>query len=378
MTSYLFVTWDGGGNVPPALGIAAELQRRGNRVRVLGHTQQRSTVETAGLAFEAYQNHRAWSAAAPASTAGWAWKYLRLFTDRHAITEVPESLRREPADVAVVDCMMLGAILGTRPLGLRQVILTHTLPEYLRQGVDRGPIGLAARVRGLSPQRLWRGADLNLVATLSGFTSAESLPPNARVTGPVWPAGSAAPTPGTGDEAAVLVSLSSIYYTGQIKALRAIMEAVADLPLRVILTTGHGVSPGDLPVPANVEIHDYLPHSEILPQVRLVVGHGGHSTTMQALAHDLPLVIMPMSPLADQPLVARAVARHGAAMTVKKSASPKAIRSAIEKVLADESYRAAAQRLGAQIRAVDGAVVAADLLDGVQRAPRVGNEPGLL
>ena len=29
MASILFVTWDGGGNLPPALGIAAELRDRG-------------------------------------------------------------------------------------------------------------------------------------------------------------------------------------------------------------------------------------------------------------------------------------------------------------------------------------------------------------
>ena len=30
MPNIVFVTWDGGGNLPPAIGIAAELQRRGD------------------------------------------------------------------------------------------------------------------------------------------------------------------------------------------------------------------------------------------------------------------------------------------------------------------------------------------------------------
>jgi len=30
MAEILFVTWDGGGNVPPAVGIARELVRRGH------------------------------------------------------------------------------------------------------------------------------------------------------------------------------------------------------------------------------------------------------------------------------------------------------------------------------------------------------------
>ncbi|GAA2367778.1 glycosyl transferase [Catellatospora methionotrophica] len=364
MTSYLFVTWDGGGNVPPALGIAAELQRRGNRVRVLGHAQQQAAVQAAGLPFEPYRHATRWSASAPASTPAWAWKYLRLCTDRRGITEVRESLRREPAEVAVVDCMMLGAIHGAQLADVHQVTLTHTLPEYLDRGLDRGPIGKAGRLLGLSPRRLWGGAQLELVATLAELAPGTRLAANARYTGPVWTAVPPVPVPpAAGGTPAILVSLSSIYYVGQTRTLRSIVEAVADLPVRVVLTTGHGVRPADLTAPANVEVHQYLPHSQVLPHVQLVVGHGGHATTMQALAHDLPLVLMPMSPLADQPLVARAVAEQGAGLVVSRSAPPAVIRAAIERLLADGPHRAAAARLGAQIRAVDGAVTAADLLE---------------
>jgi hypothetical protein len=40
MAELVFVTWDGGGNVPPALGLAGELVRRGHHVRFLGHQRQ--------------------------------------------------------------------------------------------------------------------------------------------------------------------------------------------------------------------------------------------------------------------------------------------------------------------------------------------------
>jgi aromatic-L-amino-acid decarboxylase len=44
MARILVVTWDGGGNVPPMLGVASELLRRGHQVRVLGNPQQREAV----------------------------------------------------------------------------------------------------------------------------------------------------------------------------------------------------------------------------------------------------------------------------------------------------------------------------------------------
>ena len=48
MADILFVTWDGGGNVPPALGIAAELAGRGHRTRFLGHASQEADLRAAG------------------------------------------------------------------------------------------------------------------------------------------------------------------------------------------------------------------------------------------------------------------------------------------------------------------------------------------
>ena len=41
MAEIVVVTWDGGGNVPPALAIARELAARGHGIRVLGHRTQR-------------------------------------------------------------------------------------------------------------------------------------------------------------------------------------------------------------------------------------------------------------------------------------------------------------------------------------------------
>ena len=45
----LFVTVDGGGNLPPALGIAREIVRRGGSARFLGHEPQRLLIERAGF-----------------------------------------------------------------------------------------------------------------------------------------------------------------------------------------------------------------------------------------------------------------------------------------------------------------------------------------
>jgi hypothetical protein len=82
VVSILVVTWDGGGNVPPMLGIVGELRSRGHRVRVLGHPQQRDTATAAGLEFLAYRHARPWSPLGAATGLRFLLRFLFLvFTD---------------------------------------------------------------------------------------------------------------------------------------------------------------------------------------------------------------------------------------------------------------------------------------------------------
>jgi UDP:flavonoid glycosyltransferase YjiC (YdhE family) len=99
-----------------------------------------------------------------------------------------------------------------------------------------------------------------------------------------------------------------------------------------------------------------------------VIGHGGHSTTARALAHGLPLVIMPMHPMLDQPMVGKAVEAAGAGVSIKRTSSPAEIRAALDSVLSGP-HRAAASEIGARWRGSDGAVVAADRILALRSEP---------
>ena len=176
--------------------------------------------------------------------------------------------------------------------------------------------------------------------------------------GPVSPVASAAALP-TDADPMVLVSLSTYRFSRMTQCLQAILDACAELDVHVVATTGPVVDPGDLDVPANAEVQRFVPHVDLMPQASLVIGHGGHGTTMQALAHDLPLVLMPMHPMLDQPLVARSVEAAGAGRVVRKKATADELRPVIAALLGDGPHRAAAARLGAEIRALPGASGAA-------------------
>jgi UDP:flavonoid glycosyltransferase YjiC (YdhE family) len=181
---------------------------------------------------------------------------------------------------------------------------------------------------------------------------------NVHYSGPVV---TGAPAGLSGDT--VLVSLSTFNFPGLTDALQRIVDALGTLDVKGIVTTGPVVDPAALRPPRNVTVHRYLPHTEVLPEVSLLIGHGGHATTMAALAHDIPVLVLPMHPLLDQPMVGRAVANAGAGRTLPKRAKPAVIAESAGQLLADGSHRAAAAALGRKIRSMDGARAGASLVE---------------
>jgi UDP:flavonoid glycosyltransferase YjiC (YdhE family) len=74
---------------------------------------------------------------------------------------------------------------------------------------------------------------------------------------------------------------------------------------------------------------------------------------------------MPMHPMLDQPMVARSVAATGAARVVSKQVTATQLAPVIAQMLAEGPHRAAAGRLGAEIRALPGARGAADRIESL-------------
>lgn len=114
MPTYAIVTVDGGGNVPPALAIAAELTRRGHAVHVLGHERQRELVAAAGYAFAPLETLAYWNLTVRRSVPSAVGLGARLASDRGLEDEVRERVREIGADAALVDCIMPSSVRGAR------------------------------------------------------------------------------------------------------------------------------------------------------------------------------------------------------------------------------------------------------------------------
>jgi UDP:flavonoid glycosyltransferase YjiC (YdhE family) len=361
MSEILFVTWDGGGNVGPAVEMAHELQRRGHGVRFLGQAQQGDALRGAGFGFGAFTRPGPWTAIGRRGPVANAVAFLRLLTGRNLGRDMLADIAAAPTDIVVIDCLLFGAMDVASRAGLAYAVLVHSLYEAIDAKMAGGAPGVIARLRGLRPRKLWAGAGVLVVATLRELDRPRSAPPsNARYTGPAL--SGAIGSESRAGHPRLLVSLSTTYLPGQGQVLQNILDAVGDLEVDVVVTTGPAIAGGALRIPANAEVHDYLPHAELLPTMSLVIGHGGHSTTMLALAHDVPLVILPMNLAFDQPLVGAAIQRAGAGITIASGSSVDEIRAAVSRALGDVSFAREAARLGASIREHRGVEAAADLL----------------
>lgn len=143
----------------------------------------------------------------------------------------------------------------------------------------------------------------------------------------------------------------------------AVISALADEPVTVVVTTGPGRSPRDLgPLPANTHAKEFIPYAQLLPHCDAIVCHAGFGTTMWALAHDLPVVSIPLS--ADQPIHAARGEELGVGVRIEDDElPPERIRDAVRRTLGDRDLLDAASDLGHEIRTMTDAGQAASLLE---------------
>ncbi len=140
------------------------------------------------------------------------------------------------------------------------------------------------------------------------------------------------------------------------------LEALADREVLVVVGLGHRTSPLPGPLPANARVAAMVPYPHLLPRTAVVVTNGGYGGVLQALRHDVPLVVAGGD--LDKPEVAARIGWHGAGVDLRTGRPrPAAIAAAYDTVAADRTYRTTAARLGAELRSLGGTHAAADLLE---------------
>jgi hypothetical protein len=214
---------------------------------------------------------------------------------------------------------------------------------------------------------LLQSPDLVLHATDSVFDFSFQPPARNHYVGPlgIWEPSAEAPAYVTepGDPW-VLVAISS-QLQDDLPIADAAIAALAERPVRVLVTVGPDHDPGELSsVPSNVRVERTVSHAAVLDRSTLFVSHAGHGSVMKALWKGRPMVLVPWG--RDQPGVAARAAALGVAVVVpREEASTESIRAAVDQVLSDESVQEAVTRHSARLQASDPGAASASLLESL-------------
>jgi MGT family glycosyltransferase len=414
--------FDGGGGTPPQLAVTRLLVERGHEVCVIGHRTLRDRVESRGAQLVEFRDtYPDFDTSRPETdhVADWAARTsfgsATRFRDRAIRAMTPGTARETvalleqwPADVMLADFLMFGAGVAADVAGIPCFSVVHC--PYPSPHTGAPPIGT-----GLRPGRnaLARGRDrvLNTISerfygpaveTVNEVRAEYGLPPfanlpealmdidgtfvvsapefdfssrgcppgNVSFVGPAFevPDGEwTPPWPEDNRDPLVIASFSTTYMNHRPLAER-VLEALAPLPVRALVTTGPALDLTGASVPANARVLPFVPHVLAAPHASLFITHAGLGTTHAALRAGLPVVCIP--DCRDQPDVAARVVEAGAGIRLPKKASAARIRKAVERGLSDPSLKAGAMRIAEALNRRDGAAAIVDELEA-----RVGAMP---
>ena len=394
---FLFMMGEGGGNVPPQLGLARALVSRGHKVRVLTEPILEEDVLAAGASYVSFTKgpHRTdrsreydivrdFDAKTPLGALA-AYRNRVIFGPARAYAEdTMAEIERWRPHVVAPDWIRTGAAIASEAAGIPTALLVHGLnflPEpgkpppgfgFLPSGSIAGRVrdfvfgrgfvrllnkGLPAlndarRAFGLEPLSHVVNHFERPERFLCLYSEAFDLPAdqrfrNLRYVGPVleepaWAEPWTSPWP-TNDRRPLVVIAMSTTFMKQESTLMRCIEAVSEMPVRALVTLGPALDPADFPAPGNVVVVQSAPHDAVFQQTDAVITHAGMGTVSRALANGLPLVCMPMG--RDQDDIAARVRWHGAGVSMRASSSAAKIRAALKRVLSDRSFRAAAEQL---------------------------------
>lgn len=402
--NYLFVDWEGGGNLPPALTLARQLAERGHRVRVLCDPADEADIRAAGCAFVSYTRapHRPdkspasdfirdWEATSPMDALARSQQRIMFGPALDYASDVLAELAREPADALVINRSLFGAMAAAEKARLPFAVLMPGIYETPHPGVPpiglglmpaHGPLGMArdavlTRVlrylygRGLPALNVARAqlgldrlshpweqfdrASRVLVLTSEAFDfPATRLPANVRyvgpqLDGPAWVEPWQSPWPENEHPDPLVVVGFSTTQQQQTPVLQKVIEALGGLRAHGLVTVGPALDPAAFQPPANVIVRASVAHTQVFPHADVVVTHAGHGTVIRALRYGVPVVCLPMG--RDQRDDAARVVAHGAGLRLSPKAPTEEIRAAILQVIEQPRFRVSARRLAQAIEA---------------------------
>lgn len=399
----LIVTIEGGGNVPPMLGLAKKLMGSGHSITILSEPCLEETAIGIGASFVTFKEHflreerkddlfQDWNASKINSP---VLERVMFGPASSVIKRSIEIIQSHSIDLLVIDVLLFPALIAAEYMKIPKVVVFH-MPEYL-PGRNRPPGNM-----GLKPGNsfffrmrdkilgklmtlkfdeykpslnnllaslslpslkhtidLFERADLRLIQTLKSFdVPIEPAPKNVRYTGPElddpdWTLSGKweSPWPDQDKKPLVVISFSSTFQN-QAKAIQNCIDALSGLPVNGCVTLGLAMEDMEFLTPDNVVVMKSVKHSLLFPHADLVITHGGHGTMMKSLVNGLPIICLPMG--RDQADNAVKIELNGCGIKLSPKSRPHQIKKAIQRVLSDEKYKRNAEKMRKEILSNNG------------------------
>ena len=402
------------GHLNTMLPLGIELQQRGHRVTVIGKRDAESKTKAAGLAFKAIGE-----AEFPLVAMTESLNQLGQLSDREALKytvnllsqsanvllrEAPAVLKEIGVEALLVDQVSSEGSTVADYLGLPFVSICsaialnreQNIPHYVtswkysptRWGRIRNRLGYKAFDRAVKP----------VVTTINEYRQKWGLPvitnPNERYSGLAQISQQPAELEFPREELSPCFHFTGPYHsstgrevpefpydqlTGQpliyaslgtilnrlIEVFQQLAEACADLDAQLVISLGGSAKPDALPALAGAPlVVEYAPQLALLKKATLTITHCGMNTVLECLSNGVPMVAIPIAN--DQPGIASRVvwAGCGEAIPLKKMSVAK-LRTAIDKVLTNATYKENAARLQSSIHGAGGVKKAIDIVEQV-------------
>jgi glycosyltransferase len=308
-----------------------------------------------------------------------------------ALPGVSEVVGRWRPDVVLRDPCELGSLAAAERAGVPHVEVAIGLGglQLWASELLTDPLEELDAIAGLPPGTCWAAMEAAPVLTsvppsleAEGGARAARAPSSAAAQGPSGVfryrhgdrrarVGSLPGIWGDSEDPLVYVTFGSV--TGGFADLRVVfgrcLDALAERPVRVLLTTGHAGDPEELrPWPANARVEKWWPQEDVMPLAAAMVGHGGFGTTMAALAAGVPQVVVPLFAF-DQEINATRIAQVGAGIRLGgRQDAAEHVGEAVSQVLGDSRMRSVAEAMANEIASLPDVSEIVETIEGLARS----------
>ncbi|KQM59549.1 hypothetical protein ASE64_09390 [Agreia sp. Leaf210] len=409
MANYLICSTPVHHHATPMIAIGTHLASRGHRVIMLTGSRFAQEIERAGMEFVAFEGRADFDDRDVPSYLPYRDRYRGMAQTQYDVQNIfvktmPAQFRsarailqRERIDAVLVDGAFGGispALLSNAPRPPILAIGVITLTQLSR---DTAPVGLAMAPSSSTLGRL-RNRTLNALARTVFFRDTQraaqeafaeigarrsslfvmdisaafdrflqlgpatleyprtDLSPNVRFIGSL-PSEGGGGLPSwwnelDGSRRVVYVTQGTIDNHDFDRLVRPTITALANDDVLVVVSTGGRAVESLGAVAPNVRVAEDLPTGRLLPLTDVVVTNGEFGEVQAALAAGSPLVVAGSTE--DKPEVAARVSWSGAGVDLRTGTpSADAVGSAVRAVLADERYRARAERFAHGLAGLD-------------------------